>query len=307
MARDAANPSRAKPLEVHATGGRAYRSTTERREQGRRMNHGRPGQPTADDDRAVVEEMVEPEVPARFRWLAGLLAAAPGDRFVDLGCGTAGSLRFVLPALRGGLAVGVDLSPAVLREAARRPRPPGRARLLRADLRRPLPFATASVDRVLCHNVLESLPEPDALVAEAWRVLRPGGRLVLSHSDYDTMVFASEDVALTRRLIRTYGDTQQDWMDAVDGTIGRRLVDIVGRSPLQVADVQARVNLSRSFRPGELGHGYARNLAEVLRGSGQVDPAELDGWLAGLRRLDRRGAFLFSLNDYAVVAVRPTT
>jgi SAM-dependent methyltransferase len=268
------------------------------------MEHRRHGaEPGAEDDRWVVEEMVEPEVPARFRWLAGLLAATPGGRVVDLGCGTGSSLRHVLPALRGGLAVGVDLSPEVLREAARTPRPPGRVFLLRADLRRPLPLATASVDRVLCHNVLESLPDPDAMVAGAWRILRPGGRLVLSHSDYDTMVFASEDLALTRRLTRAYSDTQQDRMDAVDGTIGRRLVDIVGRSPLQVLDVQARVNLSRSFRPGELGHGYAHNLAQALRG--QVDPAELDGWLAGLRRLDQRGAFVFSLNDYAVVAVRP--
>jgi SAM-dependent methyltransferase len=269
------------------------------------MEHRRPGaEPAADDDRTVVEEMVEPEVPARFRWLAGLLAATPGGRVVDLGCGTGSSLRYVLPALRGGLAVGVDLSPEVLREAARRPQPPGRVNLLRADLRRPLPLAATSVDRVLCHNVLESLRDPDALVAEAWRILRPGGRLVLSHSDYDTMVFTSEDVTLTRRLTRAYSDTQQDWMDAVDGTIGRRLVEIVGRSPLEVVDVQARVNLSRTFRPGELGHDYAHNLVDVLRGSGRADPAELDRWLAGLRRLDLRGAFLFSLNDYAVVAVR---
>jgi SAM-dependent methyltransferase len=270
------------------------------------MNHGRPGaHGAADDDRAVVADIVEPEVPARFRWLAGLLAVTPGGRFVDLGCGTGSSLRYVLPALRGGLAVGLDLSPAILRQAARAPRPPGRVCLLRADLRRPLPFADAAVDRVLCHNVLESLPDPDAMVAEAGRILRPGGRLVLSHSDYDTMVFASEDLALTRRLTRAYSDTQQDWMDAVDGAIGRRLVEIVGRSRLRVVDVQARVNLSRSFRPGELGHGYAHNLAEVL--GGQFDPAELDGWLAGLHRLDQRDAFLFSLNDYAVVAVRPET
>jgi SAM-dependent methyltransferase len=270
------------------------------------MNHGRPSaRRGADDDLTVAAETVEPEVPARFRWLAGLLAAAPGDQVVDLGCGTGGSLRVLVPALRGGLAVGVDLAGPVLRAAAGKLRPLGRAYLLRANLRRPLPFAAASVDRVLCHNVLECLPDPDALVAETWRVLRPGGRLVLSHSDYDTLLFASEDLALTRRLTRAYCDTQQDWMDAVDGTIGRRLVGIVGRSPLEVVDVQARVNLSRTFQPGELGHGYAHNLAAVLRSSGQGDPAELDGWLAGLGRLAERGAFLFSLNDYAVVAVRP--
>jgi SAM-dependent methyltransferase len=250
-------------------------------------------------------EMVEPVVESRHRWLAGLLAVEPGSRVVDLGCGTGSSLRFVVPALRSGLAVGVDRAAAALREAAGALGPADRARLLRADLGRPLPFAAASFDRALCHNVLEFLPDPQFLLREAYRALRPGGRLVLSHSDFDTLVFASEDVALTRRLVRAYSDTQQDWMDAVDGTMGRRLLDVAGHSGFAVADVQAAVVLSRRFQPGELGYGYAHNLAEALLGAGVADAAELERWIAGLRRLDQRGAFLFSLNDYAVVCTRP--
>ena len=56
---------------------------------------------------------------------------------------------------------------------------------LQADLKAPLPLADAAFDRVLCHNVLECLPDPGALVAEAVRVLRRHGRLVLAHSDFE--------------------------------------------------------------------------------------------------------------------------
>ena len=259
-------------------------------------------------ERDDVDAMVEPVVPSRHRWLAGLLAAGPGDLVADLGCGTGGTLAQVVPALAGGGsggAVGVDASRAALARTAEA-LAPERARLLlvQADLKDPLPFADATFDRVLCHNVLECLPDQDALVVEAARVLRPGGRLVLGHSDFDTLLFASEDLALTRRLVRAYCDTQQPWMDAVDGTIGRRLADIAGRCGLPVHDVQAAVVLSRRFAPGELGWGYARNLVDTLGSSGRADPAELDEWLAGLERLQRRGAFLFSLNDYAVICDR---
>ena len=256
-----------------------------------------------------VQDMIEPAVPARLGWLADLLGTGPGERIVDLGCGSGSALEVVAGrAPAAGLTLlGLDASAAALRTAARSlGRLPNASWLLvEADLAAWLPLADASVDRALCHNVLECLPDPDALVAEAYRVLRPGGRFVLSHSDFDTLIFASEDLELTRRLVRTYCDTQQDWMDAVDGTIGRRLVDIVGRSQLEVEDAQARVNLSRRFQPGELGYAYAHNLVTVLQRSGQVDPAELDGWLAGLWRLDARGAFLFSVNDYAVICARP--
>jgi ubiquinone/menaquinone biosynthesis C-methylase UbiE len=149
-----------------------------------------------------VDAMVEPVVPSRHRWLAGLLDAGPGDRVVDLGCGTGASLVHVAPAVDDGLVVGVDLSAAVLARAAGALAPvAGAARVMpvRADLKGLLPFADAAVDRVFCHNVLECLPDPGALVAEAGRVLRPGGRLVLAHSDFDTLVFASEDLELTGR------------------------------------------------------------------------------------------------------------
>lgn len=43
-----------------------------------------------------------------------------------------------------------------------------------------LPFAAASIDTVLCNEVLEHVPEPARLFAEAARVLRPGGTLLLT-------------------------------------------------------------------------------------------------------------------------------
>jgi SAM-dependent methyltransferase len=255
------------------------------------------------DEPDDVDAMVEPVVPGRHRWLVGLLDPRPGDRVADLGCGTGASLVHVLPVDQA-LAVGVDAGAAVLRQAAEaltQREAAARVLLVRADLKQPLPFPDAAFDRVLCHNVLECLPDPEALAAEAGRVLRPGGRLVLSHSDFDTLVFASEDLELTRRLVRAYCDAQQSWMEAVDGTIGRRLADTAGQAGLVVEDVQAQVVVSRRFAPGELGWGYAHNLAATLAASGDAAPDELDRWLAGLRRLDAAGTFLFSLNDYAAI------
>jgi SAM-dependent methyltransferase len=253
-----------------------------------------------------VEEMIEPPVPERLWWLAELLDAQPGDRIVDLGCGTGSALATIGEHLPLEL-VGIDSSAAGLRTAARtlHGMPGGSPLLVRADLSDPIPLADASVDRAICHNVLEFLSGPDTFVEEVYRVLEPAGRFVLSHSDFDTLVFASEDLRLTRRLVHAYCDTQQGWMDSVDGTIGRRLVHIVQRSRLRVEDVQARISLSLRFRPGELGYGYAYNLARALRASGHADSVELDGWLAGLRRLDEADGFLFSINDYAVVCTRP--
>jgi SAM-dependent methyltransferase len=101
-----------------------------------------------------------------------------------------------------------------------------------ADLAGRLPLASGSMDAIFSHDVLEQLPDPDALLRETRLVLRPGGRLVLGHADFDTAVFAGADLQLTRRLVHAYCDVKHAWMARADGTIGRRLPEIVLRSPL---------------------------------------------------------------------------
>jgi hypothetical protein len=65
------------------------------------------------------------------------------------------------------------------------------------------------------------------------------------------MVFTAPDLELTRRLVHAYGDTQQDWMSAVDGTIGRWLHSIAADSPLTVEPMTATTTtvVSRGWRP----------------------------------------------------------
>ena len=235
------------------------------------------------------------------------LTAAPDARVLDLGCGDGATLRELTGRVgAGGWLLGIDRNPWALAAAATAlPSGAPQRLLIRADLAGPLPIATGSVDRVVCHNTLEALPDPAGLLTEAHRVLRQGGQAVIGHSDFDTLVYAGADLALTRRLVHTYCDQQQPgWMDAVDGTIGRRLPALVGRSPLQVRQVHAQILLEQAFEPGALGFTLARGVVAMAARSGGFTAAELDGWLTSLDTAAAHGDYLFSINDYIVVAAK---
>lgn len=111
----------------------------------------------------------------------------PGARVLDCACGI--GTQAIGLALRGYEVVGADLSP----KAASRARVEASARgvslpSLASDMRA-LPFSDASFDVVLAaDNALPHLLTSDDMLAalrEMRRVLRPGGRLILSTRDYD--------------------------------------------------------------------------------------------------------------------------
>ena len=120
-------------------------------------------------------------------------SAAAGERLLDVGCGT-GTLLARLVAERPGVeAWGVDLSTGML-QVARRKLPP-RIPLLAADVQR-LPLATSSFSVVVSSSSLHYWPRPALALREIARVLRPGGRLVLTDWCNDFVTIRAMDLAL---------------------------------------------------------------------------------------------------------------
>lgn len=126
-----------------------------------------------------------------------LAGEVSGRRILDAGCGS-GPLSAALLE-RGAVVTGFDASPAMLGLARQRLGPD--ADLHVADLGRALPFADDTFDDVVVSLVLHYLRDWSAPLAELRRVLRPGGRLLLSvyHPTVYKMGYPEADYfALTR-------------------------------------------------------------------------------------------------------------
>lgn len=124
------------------------------------------------------------ETPALARLTSdGLLAEARS--VIEIGCGTGRFARRLLADVCHPECsyTGLDVSPQMCWIAARRLSPwPGRARVVLHDGSIPLPLPTASADRVIAAFVMDLLPAPYGreLLADAHRILSPGGLLCLT-------------------------------------------------------------------------------------------------------------------------------
>ena len=236
----------------------------------------------------------------RHRRLAAALPEPALPRVVDLGCG--GGLT--LAALRERFGPGLELIGVERREPQLDPALA--VTTVVADLNKPLPFEDESIGAAVCHNTLEALLSVDAFLGEVARVLAPGGHFLLGHNDLDTIVFSSSELDLTRRLVHAFADSQQEWMDAADGTIGRKLPAIAARTPLEHVATMAWVVLDTDLAAGEPADTAIRGITDAVRRDQHHDLAsQLEAWIDDLRVRAANGEFLFSVNDYAVLLRKP--
>lgn len=130
------------------------------------------------------------------RAIADLLSGRPIGALLDIGTGTGRMLELFAP--RADSAIGIDRSSEMLRLARVKLDEAGicGASLRQGDMYA-LPLADRSADSIILHQVLHYAQQPGAAIAEATRVLSPGGQLlVIDFAQHDRAELKEQDAHL---------------------------------------------------------------------------------------------------------------
>jgi len=234
------------------------------------------GQAREHAARLELRGRAESEVAARDEYVR-LLAVVPGERVLDVGCGSGVLTRTLARQVApGGRAVGLDTSSAMLKVARELADEAGLGGLVEFQVGdcRQLPFPDASFDAVVAATTLCHVPDPGRALAEMVRVTRPGGRVGVFDLDGDLTLFAHPDRELTRRIVAAFSD--QGWVNSW----------LVRELPARFADLGIVNVKTRGFMPLESGGYYvirAERSAEVAVQIGAITGDEQARWLEALR------------------------
>jgi phosphatidylethanolamine/phosphatidyl-N-methylethanolamine N-methyltransferase len=156
----------------------------------------------------------------RQRRAVAELHLEPGRRVLDMGVGTG----LTLPHYPEGVeVVGIDLTEGMLRKAEPRlPQCRCRVHLVQGDALR-CPFGADSFDHILITHVISVVSDPPGLLAEAQRLVKPGGRIViLNHFQSNNPVVAALESLANPLCVRV------GWRSDLG------LAEVVDRSPLRL-------------------------------------------------------------------------
>jgi ubiquinone/menaquinone biosynthesis C-methylase UbiE len=217
-----------------------------------------------------------------------VLRLAAGATVVDVGCGTARAVAEL--ADRGARAVGVDRDPAML--AVARSRFPGID--VRAADAADLPFGDGQAHGYRADKVYHILPDPHAALAEARRVLAPGGRIALLGQDWDTIVIDSDHPELTRRIVHARADT------IPHPRIARAYRNLLLDAGFRDVDLEVHtaVFTDAAMLPLIAGHAAAAQRTGAITGD------EAESWLSEQTRRAHDERLLFALPMFLAAATR---
>lgn len=222
------------------------------------------------------------------------LALPPGSRVLEVGCGT-GAMARRLARLTGfsGEIIGADQCAAFIEAAARFAREEGvgdRIEFRTGDAHN-LGFPPQSFDAVIAHTVLSHVTDPETVLREMARVLRPGGTMVVFDGDYSSL---------------SYGFPDQEFGQRMD----RALAAVTFNNPLIMRDLprllpQLGLKLVAAWgnAVAEIGHGsyfrsFADTYAPAVVQAGLLPGDGVGEWLEGQHRAIADGTFFAACNYY---------
>jgi ubiquinone/menaquinone biosynthesis C-methylase UbiE len=240
-----------------------------------------------DDETSRVVEAFNSSQGARERRrrIIAALALKVGEEILDVGSGPGHQIFEMSPAVGpAGGARGIDPAESAIAIASRRCSGLSNVHFELGNAEQ-LPFEDETFDAVMSSQVFEYLKNVSTGLQEIFRVLRPGGRVLIHDTDWGALLWRSSDAQRMARILKAW-----------DGHLANPYL------PQTLSDIKVEpvIQLETDFDPGSVS-GVLMNFISGYVESQGISTAEASAWREDLEKLGAAGDYFFSSNEYIFV------
>jgi arsenite methyltransferase len=246
---------------------------------------------TADAARQLERVYLTTDVVAQRSETIKQLALLPGERVLDLGCGP-GFLCESIAAIvgRDGTVTGLDISNDLIARCRTR-NPPEWLSYEVGDATQ-IAQPDASFDVVVCTQVAEYVPDVDRVLAEAFRVLRKGGRALFVATDWDAVVWHSERPDRMALVMKSWE------LHCAHPRLPRSLSNRLVRAGFRLDGALVFPILNLQWHDDTYSKGLAGTIRDFVGRKDDLPSEYPKEWYDEFARLSELGRYFFSTNRY---------
>jgi len=252
-----------------------------------------------DETSRLVEEFNSSQgAMERRRKIIAALVLQAGEAILDVGSGP-GNQVFEISSIVGpaGRVQGLDPAESAIAIAARRCSGLSNVHFELGDVAQ-LPFEDGTFDAVMSSQVFEYLENVGGGLQEIYRVLRPGGRVLIHDTDWGTLLWRSSDAQRMARVMGVFDGHLAD--PYLPQTLAPKLRD-AGFSDIKVEPI---VQVETEFDPGSVSGVLMKFVVGYVE-SQDVSASEASAWKEDLENLGASGDYFFSSNEYMFTGRKP--
>ncbi len=219
---------------------------------------------------------------------------------LDIGCGTGATTRFLAQRDNfSGKAYAVDQSPDFIEVAKRFAQSENIADRIEFSVgdAHQLEFSDSMFDVVIAHTVISHVTEPQTVIQEMARVVKPGGTLVIFDGDYSSLTFAYPEQELGHKMNKALAQA------TFNNTI------IMQEIPRMLPGFNLEISKAWGDAIVEIGRGsYFKSFIEAyapyVKHAGLISANLVDDWLSNQLDFIDKGHFFASCNYYTYLLKR---
>jgi ubiquinone/menaquinone biosynthesis C-methylase UbiE len=253
---------------------------------------------TAEAAKRLEDLYMTADVVAQRSYALQKLRLRPGQAVVDIGCGPG----FLCDAMAGivgasGRIRGIDLSSDLIeRSADRNPYPWASFRVGDATA---LDEPDESFDVVTCAQVAEYVPDVDKVLCEAYRVLEPGGRALFVATDWDGVIWHSDEPERMAAVMKSWEG------HCAHPRLPRTLAWRMESAGFTVEDASIFPILNLSWSDDSYSKGIAGFIRAYVAKRAELPGDLVAAWADELPRLSENHRYFFSSGRFVVLASKP--
>jgi arsenite methyltransferase len=226
------------------------------------------------------------------------LNLSSGERVLDIGCGPGYMCESMAEIVgRHGAVVGIDVSTDLIAICNRRKDSAWLSYAI-GDATK-VNQADASFDVVVCTQVAEYVPDVDRVLSEAFRVLKPGGRTIFVATDWDTVVWHSENPERTALVMKSWEE------HCAHPHLPRSMAYRLANAGFRFDGASVFPVLNLQWDDENYSNVVAQGIRYFVARKKDVSADDLSEWHSEFERLSEAGRYFFSINRYIFKASKP--